>query len=268
MPELPEVETIRLQLLPVAQGREIETVRVHNLVQLQNCSVREFRKALQGRRIKDISRRGKYLIFHCAPAFAVFHLGMSGIFLRSRRDSRFPQHIHVDIKLKGDGHLYFQDARKFGKIWLFDQPPQLPQLGIDPISDRLTAADFQHMLQGSQTNIKLFLMDQSRIAGIGNIYASEMLHRAKISPLRRAGELNPVEVKTLHRALKKILSSAIENFGTTYSAYRTVNGSTGRNQNFLKVYQREALPCLTCGESIRKVIQGSRSTFYCPRCQQ
>jgi formamidopyrimidine-DNA glycosylase len=193
---------------------------------------------------------------------------MSGIFLKDKTESAYPQHIHVELHFESGKQLFFQDARKFGKIWLYREYPQLPQLGIDPTITKLTSPALQNLLENRQMNMKAFLLDQSIIAGIGNIYASEILFRAKISPLRKANEVNETEIPALRQAIDFVLHSAIEKFGTTYSVFRTPNGQPGENQHFLKVYQRDGEPCVHCGGQIKKIVLGSRSTFFCENCQK
>lgn len=268
MPELPEVETIRRQLLPLYRGKEIADVRLKTPQLLKNCEPAFFSDALRGQTIENMSRKGKFLIVECSHAFPVFHLGMSGIFLKDPAESRYPQHIHLDIDFTDGSALYFQDMRKFGKIWLYQDYPALPNLGIDPISEALSEVQLKEFLGKRSIGMKNFLMNQKPITGIGNIYASEILFRAGISPYRRTDEVNAGEVKALHESIHTILEDAIDRFGTTYSAYRTVEGESGSNQNFLKVYQREGLPCTKCGSSILKSVIGSRSTFFCDNCQQ
>lgn len=268
MPELPEVETIRRQLLSLCRDQVIDTVTVKTPYLLKNCTAAVFQDALQGRRVKDLSRIGKYLIWECEEVYPVFHLGMSGIFLLDRRESRYPQHIHVEIRFAAGLSLYFQDMRKFGKIWLYPHYPEIPTLGTDPITGSITPMQLRNWLQRRNTTLKQFLMNQTPIAGIGNIYASEILFESCLSPYRKSDELTAAEAERLLQAIGRILNDAIERFGTTYSAYRTVNGQSGENQNFLKVYQRDGQPCVKCGETIIKTVMGSRSTFYCPRCQR
>ena len=268
MPELPEVETIRRQLLPLCRDQVIDAVTVKTPYLIKNCTAAVFCDALQGRRVHHLDRIGKYLIWKCEGAYPVFHLGMTGIFLQDRRESRYPQHIHVEIGFESGQTLYFQDMRKFGKIWLYPSYPEIPTLGTDPITGRITPAQLLSWLQRRKTTLKQFLMNQTPIAGIGNIYASEILFESSLSPYRKTDEVTAAEAQRLQRAIGRILNDAIERFGTTYSAYRTVNGQSGENQNFLKVYQREGQPCVSCGEAIIKTVMGSRSTFYCPRCQK
>lgn len=268
MPELPEVETVRRQLLDWCRNEKIVQSVISAPGLLQNCDAELFNAAVQGTSIQAIDRKGKYLIFTCGSWYPVFHLGMSGIFLTDAGRSKFPQHIHVKFKFASGKPLYFQDVRRFGKIWLYDQAPALKNLGIDPVNQPLDIELLDGLIGNRNTAIKLFLMDQQHIAGIGNIYASEILFAAGISPYRQVSTVNNRERHQLIEAINKILSAAIENFGTTYTAYQTVSGESGNNQKFLQVYQREGLPCSRCGTSITKSIQGSRSTFYCQQCQK
>lgn len=268
MPELPEVETIRRQLLPLYRGKTFQKVLVKSPVLLQNCDADFFSNALSGQKLNNLGRVGKFLILECDACYPVFHLGMSGIFLKDKSESKYPQHIHVEMQFDDGAMLYFQDMRKFGKIWLYKDYPELPTLGLDPINEELTIAQLAAFLEGRNTSIKQFLMNQKPIAGIGNIYASEILFDAAILPQRKADSLMDAEITRLHTAIHKILHAAIDRFGTTYDAYRTVNGESGRNQHFLKVYQRAGQPCVSCGSGILKKVMGNRSTFFCNNCQQ
>jgi len=268
MPELPEVETIRLQLIPEYTGRKLMAFEVREPRLLQNCTPEELKKALEGRCLKEIYRTGKFLIFNFSNRFVVFHLGMSGIFLKDESQSHYPQHIHLVFLFQSGKNLYYQDIRKFGKIWLYKERPQFPNLGIDPFDKKFSLNKFNKLINLKRKNIKLFLMDQSIVAGIGNIYASEILFEAGVSPLRSTDSLINREVKGIYLVIRSVLKKAIERFGTTYSAYRTVDGESGQNQHFLKVYQREGQPCYRCGTPIKKIILGSRSTFFCINCQK
>jgi formamidopyrimidine-DNA glycosylase len=268
MPELPEVETIRRQLIPLYRGEIIYKVNLKTTSLLKNCPAEDFQCDLSGKRVVDFLRRGKFLIFHCENLYPVFHLGMSGIFLQDKGESRYPQHIHLEMKFESGKELYFQDMRKFGNIRLYKELPQFPELGVEPLNGELTVEKLTEMLRAKKMNIKQFLMSQEHIAGIGNIYASEILFEAQISPLRRTFELNEAEVVALDRAIGAILISSIEKFGTTYSAYRTVAGSSGENQHFLRVYQRAGEGCYRCGGIVQKIVLGNRSTFFCGECQK
>lgn len=268
MPELPEVETIRRQLLPIYRGETVENIKTRKVRIFQNVASAEFEKSLKGRKILDITRYGKFCIFDCGGMYAVFHLGMSGIFLKDKRDSFHPQHIHIQFHFSSGKELHFQDVRKFGRVWLFTEQPRFANLGIDPTTRKFTLNNFQQLLNSKQMNIKFLLMNQSLLAGIGNIYANEILFDAGISPLRKSNSLKDGEIAALHSSIRSILNRAIKKFGTTYSAYRTISGERGTNQQFLKVYQRENQKCHRCGNPIKKIVMGSRSTFYCPNCQK
>jgi len=268
MPELPEVETIRRQLLPIYRGEIIDRVKTQKVRIFQNIAPEEFAKLLKGRKILDITRYGKFCIFNCGSAYAVFHLGMSGIFLKDKRDSFHPQHIHIQFHFSTGKELYFQDVRKFGKVWLFEEQPEFDKLGIDPTTRKFTLNNFQKLLNLRQMNIKFLLMNQSVLAGIGNIYANEILFNAGISPFRKSNDLKEEEIAGLYSSVRLILNQAMKKFGTSYSAYRTVSGEKGKNQRFLKVYQRTNQECYRCSNPIKKIVMGSRSTFYCENCQK
>ena len=268
MPELPEVETVRRQLLPVYKGELIRELKAKKVRIFQNVSPKEFSIILSNKKVTDISRYSKFCIFECEDLYPVFHLGMSGIFLKNLKDSKYPQHIHVSFYFASGKELHFQDVRKFSKIWLFREPPQFPNLGIDPTTRKFTLNNFRKLLNLKQMNVKSFLMDQSIIAGVGNIYANEILFNCGVSPLRKLNQLTDNEVIKLYNSIKLILQNAIRKFGTSYSAYRTISGEEGENQHFLKVYQRAEQECFKCRTEIKKIIIGSRSTFYCPNCQK
>ncbi len=267
MPELPEVETIRRQLLPYCRGEQLAEIRFRTPGILKNSSIEEVTASLTGKTLTDIRRKGKFLVFDFQGNYLVVHLGMSGIFLKTETESRYPQHIHVEFHWCSSKSLYFQDMRKFGNIRFYPSPPEFPNVGIDPFDEELNEERLYQLLARHKSNLKLFLMNQAYIAGIGNIYASEILYQAKLSPFRKTNEVSPAEAAILLDAIRQVLQKAIERFGTTYSAYRTVNGTEGENQHFLKVYQRNDHPCPRCGERIVKTVLGNRSSFYCPRCQ-
>ncbi len=268
MPELPEVETIRRQLIPIIQGKKICAISVHTPSLLKNCEAAEFIKLFENKTVIELRRLGKFLIFDCEDRLIVFHLGMSGIFLTKKEDSRYPQHIHLTLEFCSGERLYFQDVRKFGKILAASKPFRLAGLGIDPLEEKFTLHKFNKLINLSKRNVKQFLMDQSKIAGIGNIYANEILFRAGVSPFARSDELTSRQIRHIFRQILAVLKDAIDRFGTTYSAYRTVDGNEGQNQHFLKVYQREGASCFSCGNPIKKTYLGNRSTFYCSECQK
>jgi formamidopyrimidine-DNA glycosylase len=193
---------------------------------------------------------------------------MSGIFLNDRSLSLYPQHIHLSFNFQDGRSLHFQDVRKFSKVFLYSVPPSFPELGIDPLGENFTLNNFKKLLTLRKIAIKNLLMDQQLIAGIGNIYANEILFQSKINPQRQGDTLSTTEKIRLFNSICLILTEAIDHFGTTYTAYRTVEGEAGENQDFLKVYQKAGEPCSQCGNQIKKIVLNSRSTFYCPKCQQ
>jgi formamidopyrimidine-DNA glycosylase len=268
MPELPEVETIARQIREAYLGKCLRKVVARPVRIFQNIAPEAFARQLTGGCLKRVERYGKWLYWQVDGLYPVFHLGMSGIFLQRKEDSRHPEHIHLEFHFDDGSQLFFQDARKFGKIYLYHQPPQWQRLGLDPTKENFTLNKFKELLHLKGVRIKSLLMDQQVIAGIGNIYASEILFRAGISPFRPARQVSDQEAERLYHAIQTVLQEAIERFGTTYSAYRPVDGTTGSNQHFLKVYHREGEPCPVCGTPIRKAIIDNRSTFYCERCQR
>lgn len=267
MPELPEVETIARQLRQYFLGKRLSSIEARQVRIFQNINAEEFCANLRGRKLISIDRYGKFLYWNMEGFYPVFHLGMSGIFLKEKSQSNYPQHIHISMTFNQNLNLYFQDVRKFSKIFLYHKKPNFSQLGIDPTCKNFTLNNLKKLLNLRSVNIKNILMDQGIIAGIGNIYANEILYDARIYPLRPANSLNSNEIRQIYHSIKKIMNLAVERFGTTYSAYRTVQGNTGDNQNFLKVYQKEGTTCPVCGTVIEKMFVSSRSTFYCKKCQ-
>jgi formamidopyrimidine-DNA glycosylase len=268
MPELPEVETIANQLRKQYEGKRIISVEARPAIIFKNVKAPEFTKFLANRKLEKINRHGKFMIWHAEGVYPVFHLGMSGIFIGDRERSNYPQHIHISFTFENGNELFFQDVRKFSKVWLYTVIPKFKDVGEDVLSEKFTLNKFKKLLNLRSISIKNLLMDQRMMAGIGNIYASEILFDAGVHPDRKSSGLNEAEIRRLHRTLKKILKLAIGRFGTTYTAYLTVEGSPGENQNFLKVYQRNGQACLKCESPIEKYILNSRSTFYCPKCQK
>jgi len=268
MPELPEVETIARQIRQSYLNLEIKTIEAQPVKIFQNISAEEFCFRLQGKKLNSVNRYGKYLIWKLENFFAVYHLGMSGIFLRNIKYSRYPKYIHICFQFEDGQWLFFQDVRKFSKIFLYSNKPKFNNIGIDPLTKKFTLNKFKELLNLSGMNIKTFLMDQKFIAGIGNIYANEALFLAGIVPFRPANQIKAEEAERLFKAIQQVLTQAIQNFGTSYSVYRTVEGNAGDNQNYLKIYQREGEDCFRCGARIMRTVINSRSTFYCPNCQK
>ena len=276
MPELPEVESLRRILARSAVGRTIEHARVAE-PRLRRKVTRDFAAAVAGRRIVRLKRRAKYLIIELSGGAAmIVHLGMSGSLTHRGRDfddSEFdPRHDHIEFGLEDATRLVYNDPRRFGLIRLvmggqLDDAPELAALGPEPLSAAFNADDLARVARGRRAAIKNLLMDQRVVAGIGNIYASEILFRAGVRPTRRAARLKREEIERIVAATAPILRAAIGSRGTTFRSYRDSEGQPGRFARRLMVYGREDEPCRVCRSAIRAVTVGQRSSFFCPRCQ-
>jgi formamidopyrimidine-DNA glycosylase len=271
MPELPEVETIRRDLLPHLPGRRVETVRVLRASVLE-CSPRRLRAALTGAVIRDVRRHGKVLILDLDSSLSLLvHLRMTGQLLLGAgvADPRF---LRVVLQLSGGLRLLYADCRALGRLELCGSSDlacsrALGRFGPDALDEEGLAA-LLAAARRRRTPIKCLLLDQSVLAGIGNIYASEILHVARIAPDRPADALTRAELNRLRRATRNVLSAAIEARGTTFSDFRTGTGEPGRYGAQLRVYGREGERCLRrgCRGTIVRLVQQQRSTFFCPDC--
>jgi formamidopyrimidine-DNA glycosylase len=274
MPELPEVEVVRRKLTRRVQGRPIRAVLTTRDSHFFATRPRTLKNGLVGRRITSLYRAGKYLLARLDDGQRlVLHLGMTGqLFTASpgRQGSTPDRHTHLRIEFADAGpELWFRDARKFGRVLLLgpdESSPRLDRLGTDALTasgEVLFAAT-----RGRKACIKNLLLDQSVLAGIGNIYADEALHRAGIRPTRRAGTLSRRSCQALVEAVGKAMLESIRAGGTTVSDYVTADRRRGSYQNRLRVYDRAGEACLACGRPIRRVVLGGRSAHYCPRCQK
>jgi formamidopyrimidine-DNA glycosylase len=269
MPELPEVEVTRRGLAPQLAGRVISGVAVRE-PRLRWPVPRDV-LSLAGRTLKAIHRRGKYLLLDCGDGHLILHLGMSGS-LRVLPPGTPPgKHDHVDL-LFGDRLLRLRDPRRFGAVlWTQGEVsahPLLAHLGVEPLSRSLTAARLHALTRGHRTAIKNFLMDGRRIVGVGNIYASESLFRAGISPRMPAHRLTLDRSKRLVAAIKTTLHTAIRAGGSTLRDFVGSDGGAGYAQQRHYVYDRAGKRCRRCRTPIRHLLQGQRSTYYCPTCQK
>jgi formamidopyrimidine-DNA glycosylase len=274
MPELPEVETVARSLRRHVVGRTVERVETSGLALRRPVDRERLRRACEGARIDAVDRIGNYLLVRLSRGdVLVCHLGMSGRFLFvDEAAPPWPPHTHVVLGFARGAELRYVDARRFGVLAAYREAelegaPELSVLGVDPLSPRFTVVWLIAELARSRRDIKQFLLDQGRIAGLGNIYASEALHEAGISPRRRADRLDSRRAARLHAAIRAVLERSVERRGTTLRDYVDADGAGGDNQNHLAVYGREHEPC-HCGATIRRLVQGARSTFYCPRCQR
>lgn len=275
MPELPEVETIRRDLEPELTGRVIDKVVVHQAdIVLPPHDPTSFCQRLQGRRIAGVGRRAKYLLFQLDDGSILqVQLRMSGRFALGRGlpDPEEFRHVAACFLLNDGRTLFYDDIRRLGGLRLLERPEwerEEERLGPEPLEPGYRAADLGRSLGQTRAPVKNALMDQHRVAGVGNIYASEALFRAGVDPRRPGRELTSDEVKRLHRTLRSVLREALEKAGTSFQNYRAVNGRSGAFQMSLRVYAREGQPCRKCGQTIERIVQAGRSTFYCPSCQR
>ncbi|WP_455480956.1 bifunctional DNA-formamidopyrimidine glycosylase/DNA-(apurinic or apyrimidinic site) lyase [Bartonella sp. B12(2025)] len=291
MPELPEVETVRSGLEPVVTGAKIVSVTL-NRRDLRFPFPEAFSERLMGRTIMELGRRAKYLLFHLSQNETILsHLGMSGSWRvedellrgRSSATGNFFMHDHfvMDIQTKEGKvyHLTYNDARRFGFMLLVDtsklsEHPLLKKLGLEPMNDAFSGSYLQKVFINKKKSLKGVLLDQSVIAGLGNIYVCEALWRSRLSPQRGAFTL---AVKTararkfadsLAQNIRNVIAEAILSGGSSLRDYRHVDGSLGYFQHTFSVYGREGKECLQCGTPIVRILQSGRSSFYCPQCQK
>lgn len=274
MPELPEVETVRRSLLAGLVGRRIESVEVRERRLRSRVDAAALGHQVRGRRVVDLSRRGKYLLLHLeGDRRLIVHLGMTGRLLLTPRSAPIERHMHIRFALDNDLELRFHDHRRFGLVEASDAlaiaaDRRFSGLGVEPLSRACSARHLYERSRGLRRPIKTFLMDARQIAGVGNIYASEALFLAGIRPRRPAGRLSYPAWQKLTMAMKKVLRDAIRQGGTTLKDFQNAHGEAGYFQVYLRVYGRAGEPCSRCGRSIRRLVLAGRSTFYCPRCQR
>ena len=277
MPELPEVETIRRQLAPRVSGRSIETVRVRHPRAVRAHGLPEdFARLLRGRAIQDVLRRGKALLFPLDDDRSLLvRLGMSGRLRVVDPTTPLDSHTHAILGLSDGAELRFIDPRTFGQLAVVegrhpDHMAAFAHYGVEPLDDAFTPAALRDALAGRKALVQAALMDQSKIAGIGKIYADEACFLAGIHPERQARTLTEPEIGRLHAAIREVLARAIDARGTSNkdAAYRDATGQAGEFQHQLHVYQQAGRPCRVCGTPIEfRPFQGRRMHF-CPRCQR
>ncbi|MCD6289213.1 MAG: bifunctional DNA-formamidopyrimidine glycosylase/DNA-(apurinic or apyrimidinic site) lyase [Anaerolineae bacterium] len=270
MPELPEVETVARELRPHLIGRQITKATVYWPRSIACPSAEEFSKLVCGRRILNVARRGKYLLFPLADGWTLLiHLRMTGNLHVQPTEHPLNRHTRVILSLDDGYTLRFTDQRKFGRLWLTQTPEAIVgKLGPEPLDPSFTARDLATRLWGRRAPIKAVLLDQRCIAGLGNIYADEVLFAAGIDPRRPANSLTDTEVHRLHAAIRTILAEAIRAKGSTLRDYRPPTTGSGQFQAHLQVFRREGKPCPICGTPVQRVRLAQRSTFFCPHCQR
>jgi formamidopyrimidine-DNA glycosylase len=266
MPELPEVEIARENLERWLVGRRIARARVADARMRGGQSRRRVEEALEGASVRAVERRGKFLLFDLGPKreAVVAHLGMTGKFLLQSRSDAVPRFARASMELGGGGRVVYCDARRLGQFRLLDavEERRIAALGIEPLGSDFTPRRLLELTRPSAKPIKVFLMDQRRIAGVGNIQAAEALFLARIHPLREARSLDKSEVGRLVRSIRRTLAREIERSRSEDPAYLH-QGS----ENDFRVYGREGAPCSRCRSLIARFVQGGRSSYYCPRCQ-
>jgi formamidopyrimidine-DNA glycosylase len=271
VPELPEVETTKRALAARLVGRRI-TELVQRRPDLRFPLPEGLAERLVGRTLVSCGRRAKYILgeLHDGQVL-LLHLGMSGRLLLDGPAAG--PHEHLTFVFDDGACLRFVDPRRFGMVDLattasLDDHPRLAGLGLEPLSDQFGGPALAAALAGRQSALKVALMDQRLVVGVGNIYASESLFRARLSPRRTAGYLRPVQSERLAAAIRMVLEEAIGAGGSSLRDYVQADGQLGVFQNRFAVYGRAGEPCLSCGRPIRKLVQGQRATFHCPRCQR
>lgn len=270
MPELPEVETIARDLRRKILNQKIADITVYDNRVIRQPA-QEFTRALKGRRFTRIARRGKALILELDNGrYFVVQLMMTGQLIDAARP-RQDKLTRISLHLSGGRYLYYNDQRLFGRLQVVGDLQTIPyfrKLGPEPLTNGFSVPWLTERLKERKVPIKALLMDHTFVAGIGNIYASEILFRSRINPQRPAHRLNKEEIALLHTATRKILAEAIRWRGTSMNNYRDANGEKGGFISRIKVYGRESENCSRCKTTLAKILQRGRSTFYCPECQR
>ncbi len=270
MPELPEVESYRRDLSQMLVGRQITSVHVDWPNQVSTPSVEELTRRLSGQTVMSVDRRGKYLLFGLSGGDTLLiHLKMSGRLHIEPVTAPSDSHVHIVFRLDDGNELRFHDPRKFGRVYLVDDPVEVVgKLGPEPLDEDFTIERFAEMLSHRRGRIKPLLLNQTFLAGLGNIYTDEALHMAGLHPLRTANTLEPNEIRKLHAAIRSTLQQAIEHRGTSFDAfYLDTRGERGMYQGQLQVYGRAGRPCYRCGTPIQRTVVAQRGTYFCPACQ-
>ena len=274
MPELPEVQTVVNDLIAAGLTRgRLTRVEVRYPRIIAEPSAAQFRQRITGRTITTIDRRGKYIILDLSgPVHLLVHLRMTGHLYLAETASKRNPHDHVILHLNDGRILRYHDPRKFGRFFLVERTEKiLGKLGPEPLSKDFSAKMLSRLLLFRKRMLKPLLLDQTFIAGLGNIYTDEALWRANLHPCRNSATLDGPEIKRLHRAIRHVLRRGIKNNGTSLgggeTGFSSATGRQGNNRNNLNVFRRVELPCPRCRTPIRRLIVGQRSTFICTRCQ-
>jgi formamidopyrimidine-DNA glycosylase len=274
VPELPEVETVRLGLEPVLVGRRLERVEINDPRLTRPFDPRAVAVELEGERVSALERRGKYLIVRFESGRGLLiHLRMTGSLRHVRRGALGDDlYRRAVVSLDDGSDVAYRDVRRFG-TWLIAEPEELEpylsaRIGVEPLGPDFTVAELARRLANRRAPVKAALLDQRTAAGLGNIYVDEALWRARIHPLQPGRELRPAEVRRLHGAVRESLEAGLERQGATLRDFARPDGRSGSMQHEFKVYGREGEPCDRCGTPIEKTRAGGRGTWYCPACQR
>ena len=273
MPELPEVESVRLSLAPALEGRRLERVRISDPRLTRPLDPDDVARELEGEQVVAVDRRGKYLIVRFESGRALLiHLRMTGSMLTGEAAfAAEDAHRRAVVTLDDGSDVAYRDVRRFG-TWLLLEPSEVDtyidaRVGKEPLAEAYRARDLAAKLQNRRVPVKAALLDQRTVAGVGNIYADEALWRARLHPLTPAAALDLDDVRALHRGVRQALRLGIARQGSTLRDYRLPNGASGGMQDEFKVYGRGGEPCERCGTPIDKIRVAGRGTWYCPRCQ-
>jgi formamidopyrimidine-DNA glycosylase len=271
MPELPEVETIVRGLKRTVLGKKIKAIKIVPSRVLQN-NPGYLKQNLTGLKIMSVKRRGKNIILQLSGGnLILIHLGMTGNLIYLKRPAPLKKHDHLNMEFSDKSQLRYNDPRKFGKFKLvkstrIENIGDLKSLGPEPLE--ITENDFIRLVQTRKGRIKSTLLNQKFIAGIGNIYADEVLFEAKIHPEEKPCNISPNRLKKLHQAIQKILKKAIKSGGSSIDNYLDIEGRQGLFQLQHKVYGKKGRPCLRCGTKIKRIVVSQRSSYFCPECQK
>ena len=270
MPELPEVETTRRGIEPLVRNKLVERVLIHN-ISLRWPVPADLDSILSAQTVHSVERRSKYLLMNFDRGTLIIHLGMSGHLRVCRSGEERRKHDHVELVFSDHSILRFNDSRRFGAIFWTEADPLLHErlvaLGPEPLSELFSADYLFRASRGRKVAVKPFIMDANVVVGVGNIYASEALFRAGISPLRQAGRVSRKAYAQLARSVREVLAEAIDAGGTTIRDFMDNEGRPGYFKQELKVYGRGGEQCTACGSTIKQTRLGQRSTFYCVKCQ-
>ena len=264
MPELPEVETIARNLHPALVGRKVATAHLLWERTLATPGADQFRTRIVGQTIQDTGRRGKFLILRLSSDYLLFHLRMSGDLWVEPEGGEYASHDRMVLSLDDGSRLVFNDTRKFGRAWLVVDPETVVgNLGPEPLGEAFTPLAFYQALKSRRRQLKPLLLDQAFIAGLGNIYVDESLHRARLHPLTISQAVSPEQAEALWQAIRITLQDGIRRHGSSIDwVYRG-----GDFQHYFRVYQRTGQPCPQCGALIERILVGQRGTHFCPICQ-